>query len=145
MIFAQEKLYGPFLWMEFHCLNSTEPIWGDSLLFTTESPGVVPWSHLVVFNLVPLDWKSSSLNSRPLQDEVQIKLYKNEQLPSLKPKWRYWWPTVAVYLFFTSKANQKKSHFQGGWVIIIWHEGTKNRCKKVYQFKTIFCLVGHNF
>ena len=31
----------PFLSMDFHCLNATEPIWGDSLLFATESPGVV--------------------------------------------------------------------------------------------------------
>ena len=34
------KLYGPFIWMGFNCLKSTKPLWGDSLLLTTRSPGV---------------------------------------------------------------------------------------------------------
>ena len=49
-------------------LKATEPLRGDSLLFTTRSPGIPgthlidlgvsqPWSHLVVLNLGPLDWE----------------------------------------------------------------------------------------
>ena len=42
IIFIQmkKKLYGPFSGMWFNCLKATEPLWGDSLLFTTKSPGV---------------------------------------------------------------------------------------------------------
>ena len=77
---------------------------------------------------------------------MQIKLFNNEQLESLTPEWRYWWPTVAVYFFHICKVKKKKnSDFQRGYVIIIWDEETMNHCKKVYQFKTIFYLVGHNF
>ena len=35
------KLYGPFLWMGLNCLKATEPLQGDSLLFTDRFPGVV--------------------------------------------------------------------------------------------------------
>ena len=65
----------------------------ESLLFTTELPEFMlsqTWSHPAVFDQGPLDWKSSSLNTRPLQDEMEIKILKNEQLASLTPKWRYW-------------------------------------------------------
>ena len=113
MIFAKEKIYGRFLWMAFHCLNNTEPIWGESLLFTTESPGFVlsqTWSHQSVFNQGLLDWKSSSLNTRPLQHQMHIKLFKNVQLASLTSGWRYWWPTVAVNLFLICKFSRKKNH-----------------------------------
>ena len=37
---ASKKLYGPFLWIGLHCLKATGPLWGDSLLLTTKSPGV---------------------------------------------------------------------------------------------------------
>ena len=36
-----KKLFGPFLWMGFNCLKTTEPLRGDSLLFNTQSPGVL--------------------------------------------------------------------------------------------------------
>ena len=36
-----KKLFGPFLWMGFNCLKTTEPMRGDSLLFNTLSPGVL--------------------------------------------------------------------------------------------------------
>ena len=43
-----KKLYGPFFWMGFNCPKATEPIQGDSLIFTTKFPGVpgtlIPWS-----------------------------------------------------------------------------------------------------
>ena len=29
------KLYGPFLWMVFNCLKATEPLQGESFIFTT--------------------------------------------------------------------------------------------------------------
>ena len=32
-----------------NCLKATEPLQGDSLLFTTQSPGV-PVTHLINFN-----------------------------------------------------------------------------------------------
>ena len=37
---TSKKLYGLFLWMGLHCLKATGPLWGDSLLLTTKSPGV---------------------------------------------------------------------------------------------------------
>ena len=40
------KLYGSFLRKLLNCLKATEPLQGDSLLFTTQSPGV-PVTHLI--------------------------------------------------------------------------------------------------
>ena len=66
------KLYGPFLWMGFNCLKAAEPPRGDSLLFTTQSPGnpgthlidlrrmSLPQRHPAVLNGL-LDWESSTL------------------------------------------------------------------------------------
>ena len=34
------NFYGPFLWIGINCLKATEPLQGDSLLLTTQSPGV---------------------------------------------------------------------------------------------------------
>ena len=42
------KLYGPIFWMGPNYLKDTEPLRGDSLLFTTQSPGV-PDTHLINF------------------------------------------------------------------------------------------------
>ena len=42
----KKKLYGPILWMGFNCIKATEPLLGDSLLFTTKSPGG-PGTHLI--------------------------------------------------------------------------------------------------
>ena len=36
----------PFLWMGFNCLKATQPLQEDTLLFTTQSPGV-PGTHLI--------------------------------------------------------------------------------------------------
>ena len=41
-----KKLYGSLLWMGFNCLMATQPLQGDSLLFTTRSTGL-PGTHLV--------------------------------------------------------------------------------------------------
>ena len=38
--------YGPFLWIGFNCLKATEPLRGDSLLFTIQFP-VVHGTHLI--------------------------------------------------------------------------------------------------
>ena len=35
--------------MGFNCLKATEPLRGDSLIFTTQPPGV-PGTHLINFN-----------------------------------------------------------------------------------------------
>ena len=40
------KKNGPFLWMGLNCLTATEPLRGESLLFTTRSPGD-PGTHLI--------------------------------------------------------------------------------------------------
>ena len=39
-IIGKRKLYGPFFWMGFNCLKATEPLQGDSLLFTIHFPAV---------------------------------------------------------------------------------------------------------
>ena len=44
----KKKLYDSFLWMEFNCLKSTEPLRGGSLLFTTKFPEI-PGTHLIDF------------------------------------------------------------------------------------------------
>ena len=33
------KLYSPFLWIGFNCINATEPLRGDNLLSTIKSRG----------------------------------------------------------------------------------------------------------
>ena len=34
----KKELYGSFLWIKFNCLETTDPLGGDSLLFATRSP-----------------------------------------------------------------------------------------------------------
>ena len=41
-----KKLYGTFLWMGFNCFKVAKPLSGDSLLLTTQFPGV-PGIHLI--------------------------------------------------------------------------------------------------
>ena len=43
------KFYDSFLWMGFNWLKATESVQGDSLFFTTQSPGV-PGTHLTNFD-----------------------------------------------------------------------------------------------
>ena len=68
------KLHGPFLWIGFICLKATEPLRGDSLLFTTKFPGIPVthfmdlgrmkgWVDPVVLISLPMDWKSSAVAS----------------------------------------------------------------------------------
>ena len=45
------KLYDSFLWMGFNCLKAAEPLRGDSLFFTTQSPGF-PGTHLINFDFM---------------------------------------------------------------------------------------------
>ena len=75
------KLYGPFLWVGFNCLKATEPLQGDSLLFTTKFPEI-PGTHLIDLGRIkgwvdlgatqwflytgPVDWESRALTTRPL-------------------------------------------------------------------------------
>ena len=46
MIVLNKNLCVPFLWIEFNCLKAAEPLRGDSLLFTTDTPGD-PGTHLI--------------------------------------------------------------------------------------------------
>ena len=46
MRIIKKELYASLLRMEFNCLKITEPLRGDSLLFTTKSPGA-PGTHLI--------------------------------------------------------------------------------------------------
>ena len=43
------KLYGPFLWMGLNSLKATQPLQEDSLLFSTQSPGV-PGTYLINYD-----------------------------------------------------------------------------------------------
>ena len=42
----QEKIYGPFLWIEFKCLKASEPLSRDNALLTTKIPGF-PGTHFL--------------------------------------------------------------------------------------------------
>ena len=71
-----------------------EPLRGGSFLFTTkfqEIPGTHyqpqkderlswPWSHPVVLNTGPMDWESSILNTRPLENKPQTKARNNQEI-----------------------------------------------------------------
>ena len=45
-LFCPQKTLCPFLWMELNCFNTAEPVWADSLLFTSKAKGV-PGTHLI--------------------------------------------------------------------------------------------------
>ena len=80
--------------MRFNCLKATEPLKGDSLLFTFKSPGVgfwssfdqlwkdkklsQSWSHPVVLNTRPLDWEPSTLTTKP-KLQVETNIYVKEK------------------------------------------------------------------
>ena len=49
------KICGALLRMRFNCLKATEPLWGDSLLFTAQSPEVHN-THLINLDGMK-DWK----------------------------------------------------------------------------------------
>ena len=88
----KKKLYGPFLWMGFNGPNATEPLWGDSLLFTTQSLGRPgnhllylrrmrlswSWSHPAFMNPGPLDWESSSLTTAHLDWPISSFTYEEK-------------------------------------------------------------------
>ena len=42
----KKKRFGPFLWMGFNCLKTTEPLRGGSVLCTTKFPKL-PGTHLI--------------------------------------------------------------------------------------------------
>ena len=42
----EKNFTAPFLWMGFNCLKATEPLRGDSLLFTIQFSGV-PGTQLI--------------------------------------------------------------------------------------------------
>ena len=75
-----KKLYGPFLWMGFNCLKARvtsrrqftfyhsvpRNSWYSFYRPRKDERLSRPWSHPVVLNTGPLDWKSSTLTTRPL-------------------------------------------------------------------------------
>ena len=65
------------------------PLQGGSLLFTTKFPDIPgthfidlsqPWSHQVVLNTGPLDWKSSALTTRPSLSLQIIRTIKTQKI-----------------------------------------------------------------
>ena len=46
LLLKKNIFYSSFLWLGFNCIKATEPLRGDSLLFTTRSPGV-PGTYLI--------------------------------------------------------------------------------------------------
>ena len=56
------NIYGSFLWMGLNCLKAREPLRGDSLFFTIQSPGV-PGTHLMYFDAMK-DWNKLDPPSR---------------------------------------------------------------------------------
>ena len=72
-----KNFMAPFYGWGFKSLKIIKPLQRESLLFTTNSPGVAatprkdgrlsqPWSHSMVLNLGPLNWESSALTNKPL-------------------------------------------------------------------------------
>ena len=75
-----KKLYGPFLWMRFNCLKATATSrrqftfyrsvprnsWSSFYRPRKDERLSRPWSHPVVLNMGLLDWKSSTLTTRPV-------------------------------------------------------------------------------
>ena len=59
-----KKIYGPFLWMGFNCLNATETLEGGSLLFTTKFPES-PGDPLIDFRSTSEGWKVESTLEPP--------------------------------------------------------------------------------
>ena len=75
-LISKLKIVWPILWMGYNCLKATEPPWGDSLHFATQSPGIPstpgpqknermswPLNHPGFFNLGLLDWEPSTLTT----------------------------------------------------------------------------------
>ena len=71
-----EKLYSPSLWMGFICLKATEPLRGDSLLFTTKSPGVMS------IRLIDLGNAESTLESPSGFEPVLMRSFKKIFFPN---------------------------------------------------------------
>ena len=66
-----KKLYGPFLWMGFNCLNPTATSRRQFTFYHSVPRNSwysfhQPWSHPLILNMGPLDWESGALATRPL-------------------------------------------------------------------------------
>ena len=66
IFFLKKKIMAPFLWVGFNCLKAPEPLQGDrNSWYSFDGPRMDErlsrvWSHLVVLNLVTLDWEYSA-------------------------------------------------------------------------------------
>ena len=49
ILYEKLNIYGSLLWMGLNCLKAAEPLRGDGLFFTIQSPGV-PGTHLMYFD-----------------------------------------------------------------------------------------------
>ena len=57
----------PFLWKGFHCLETTKPLWGDTILLLAKSP-----EALVLIWLTSEGWKAASIMQPPSLSEPRL-------------------------------------------------------------------------
>ena len=76
LISLKKKLNSYFLWLGFICLKATEPLRGDSLLFTTKSPGVMS------IRLIDLGNAESTLGSPSGFEPVLMRSFKKIFFPN---------------------------------------------------------------
>ena len=126
-----KKIDGPFLWVGFNCLKATEPLWRNNLLFTIlnlRTRKDWPWSHPVVLNPGPLDWKSSTLTTRPLLHKV---------IAFLLP-----WRSHELKLFPSSNTSEIVGSFKCD-MTRIWYAHSTSRQTDMYVVKGVW-LSKHN-
>ena len=58
-----------------------------------------PWSHLVILNMRPLDWESSTLTTRPLLLKVRGHVHKYEASLRTLKNWEKYWFCYKVIIF----------------------------------------------
>ena len=80
LVVKKNKLYGPFLWMGFNCLNARATsrrqfifyhkvprnFWYSFYQPQKDERLSWPWSHPLVLKTRPLNWECSVLTTRPL-------------------------------------------------------------------------------
>ena len=85
-ITKKPQLYGPFLWMGFNDLKASATSrrqftfyhqvsrysWYSFYRSLKDERLSRPWSHPVVLSTRPLDWKSSTLTTRPLLKHYEL-------------------------------------------------------------------------
>ena len=88
-----KKICGPFLWVGFNCLKATEPIRGDSLVFTIKFTKI-PGTYLINFRRMKgwvnpeatqWFWTDPSNLSSCINKKIQIKItiYRTDSIVTL--------------------------------------------------------------